>query len=372
MGPGFFRLLLATVVVIFHYSSFSLGHTAVYLFFVLSGYWVSQMWERKYSHTRNPWLTFAISRAWRLAPVFLLCSALACALILLPDSLLPRAAATHNVTHDGVFWAVLPSVILLGYNSSWFAPLLPAWSLDIELQYYLVTPLLLFALRRKPATVLLLTIAAGAAFTALYGRPTLATYIPCFMAGMLAARYPMLVSSPRYVVASVAATLAVIATPLLVPALRSLLLGGINPGPLYQYNEILNVLVTLTCLPFALSTVRNRSGKIDLLMADLSYSVYLFHWIPHQLVALFLPGLAVAPRLDRAITLGVVIAFTYAVSVLITLFVDRPANRARARFVHRRLIADGASHAPRTSTVAPPMMNLPGDALPGSLESAGR
>jgi peptidoglycan/LPS O-acetylase OafA/YrhL len=373
MGPGFFRLLLASVVVIFHYSGFALGHTAVYLFFVLSGYWVCQMWERKYAHTRNPWLTFVLSRAWRLAPVFLLCSALACAMVWLQIFLLPHTV--HAASRDGLFWAVLPSVILLGYNSSWFIPLLPAWSLDIEMQYYLVAPLLLAALKRKPIIVVFLTIAASVAFTVLHGHPTLAAYIPCFLAGMLAARYPTFASSKRYVIGSAVATIAVIATPLLVPELRSLLLGGAHPGPFYQYNELLNVVVTLTCLPFALSTVKNRSGKTDQLMADLSYSVYLFHWIPHQLVDQYWPGLAQEPRSDRALVLGVVIAATYVVSILITLFVDRPANRARARFVHRRLVADQATRAApasRAGTAAPPAMNLSGDILPGALESARR
>ncbi|WP_322042738.1 acyltransferase [Paraburkholderia sp. J67] len=369
MGPGLFRLLLASVVVIFHYSSLSLGHAAVYLFFVLSGYWVCQMWEHKYSRTRHPYLTFVLSRAWRIAPVFLLCSALACAMVWVQVSQLPHTAPAQSAPLDHVFWALLPSLVLLGYNSSWFTPLLPAWSLDIEMQYYLVAPLVLAALKRKPAIVFVLTLATGAVFSALHGHPTLATSIPCFVAGMYAARYPDLANGKRYVIASAAATVAVIATPLLIPELRSLLLGGTHPGPLYRYNELLNVIVTLTCLPFALGTVRNRSGKADQLMADLSYSLYLFHWIPHQLVALYLPGLAQAPRIERALGVCAVIAVTYALSILITLYVDRPANRARARFVRNRLITDRAA---RTGTSPSPVMGLPRDALAASLDSARR
>jgi peptidoglycan/LPS O-acetylase OafA/YrhL len=365
MGPGLFRLLLATVVVVFHYCSLSLGHAAVYLFFVLSGYWVRQMWERKYSHTRNPYLTFAISRAWRIAPVFLLCSALACVMVWLQI----RAETTHGTAPAGMLWALLPSAILLGYNSSWFTPLLPAWSLDIEMQYYLIAPLLLSMLRRRPATVFLLTTAAGAAFTTLHGHPTIATYLPWFMAGMLFAQFPTLASRKCYVIASAMATIIVIATPLLVPQWRSLILGGANPGPLYRYNELFNVIVTLSCLLFALSTVGNRSGKADRLMADLSYSVYLFHWIPHQLVNQFFPDLSKEPRLERALGLSAVFVVTYALSALITLAVDRPANRARARFVRNRLITDRTARAGTTST---PVMGLPRDALAASLESARR
>jgi len=368
MGPGLFRLLLATVVVIYHYSSFSLGHAAVYLFFVLSGYWVYQMWQRKYSRMRHPYLTFAISRAWRIAPVFLLCSALACAMVWVQFHLQPTAAAVPR----GAFWAVLPSVILLGYNSSWFAPLIPAWSLDIEMQYYLIAPLLLLALKQKPATVFILVAATGLAFTALHGHATLAAYIPCFMAGMLAARFPGRVNGKRLVNASLVATTLIIAAPLVVPAWRSVLLGGVDPGPLYRYNELFNVLVTLACLPFALGTVTQRSGKADQLMADLSFSVYLFHWIPHQLVNQYFPALAKEPRFDRALALCVIFAVTYALAALITLAVDRPANRARGRFLHARLGAAGGARAeparaPVMTPVATPVLDLTHDALAASL-----
>lgn len=365
MGPGLFRLLLATVVVIFHYSSFSLGHAAVYLFFVLSGYWVYQMWERKYAHTRNPYLTFAISRVWRIAPVFLLCSALACAMVWLQI----RLETTHGTAPSGMFWAMLPSAILLGYNSTWFTPLIPAWSLDIEVQFYLVAPLLLVMLKYKPATVFLLLAAAGAAFTTLYGHPTLAAYVPCFMVGMLAAQFPALASRRRFVNASLAATIALIATPLIVPAWRSLLLGSGDPGPLYRYNELFNVIVTLACLPFALSTVNNRSGKADQLMADLSFSVYLFHWIPHELVNQYFPALAKEPHLERAVWLCVIFVVTYALSVLITLAVDRPANRARARFVRNRLVAERAA---RACTRPTPVIDLSHEVLATSLEPPRR
>lgn len=365
MGPGLFRLLLATVVVVYHYSNISLGHAAVYLFFVLSGYWFYQMWEHKYAKTRNPYLTFAISRAWRIAPVFLLCSALACAMVWLQIHL----ETTHGTPPPGMFWAMLPSAILLGYNSSWFTPLVPAWSLDIEMQFYLVAPLLLIMLKRKPATAFLLLAAAGAAFTTLHRHLTLAAYVPCFMAGMLAAHFPALAKRRRFVIASIVATCVVIATPLVVPAWRSVLLAGANPGPLYRYNELFNVLVTLACLPFALSTVGNPSGKADQLMADLSFSVYLFHWIPHELVHQYLPALANEPRLERAPGLAVVFIVTYALSVLITLAVDRPTQRARARFVRNRVVGERGARAETSPT---PVIDLSHEALATSLEPARR
>src|ERR1700736_4048071 len=76
MGPGFFRLFLSFVVVCHHSFPFRLGAWGVYVFFILSGFWISRMWRQRYAQTHHPLLTFMISRWWRLAPVFLICTAL--------------------------------------------------------------------------------------------------------------------------------------------------------------------------------------------------------------------------------------------------------------------------------------------------------
>ena len=57
--PGLVRFVLATLVVLFHITKFIfIGHLAVFCFFVLSGYWVSLMYETKYSDTKQPILVF--------------------------------------------------------------------------------------------------------------------------------------------------------------------------------------------------------------------------------------------------------------------------------------------------------------------------
>jgi peptidoglycan/LPS O-acetylase OafA/YrhL len=299
MGPGLFRLLLASVVVVYHYSSLSLGHTAVYLFFVLSGYWVYRMWQDKYCRTRNPYLTFVVSRAWRLAPVFLLCSALACAIFQLLPLLIPPAIYFPPARLN---WGMVSSVILLGYDTSPFRPLLPAWSLDIEMQFYLIAPLVLVAMRSRPVAAIPVVIGL-CAVAMLSEQLPLASYLPYFMIGMLAAQYPTFVFNKRYMIASLIAVSFLLATFLLVPGLRSALIVGTHVGPFAKYNEALNVVVAVVSVPFVLSTVKNASGTFDKLMADLSYSVYLFHWIPDLIVERYFPELATKTYAVRAISL---------------------------------------------------------------------
>ena len=76
-GPGAFRLILASLVFVHHTSRLAIGPAAVYLFFCLSGFWIYRMWNGRYSKTVNPYLTYLISRLWRLLPTFLLVSGLA-------------------------------------------------------------------------------------------------------------------------------------------------------------------------------------------------------------------------------------------------------------------------------------------------------
>jgi peptidoglycan/LPS O-acetylase OafA/YrhL len=76
IGSGLFRLFLASLVVLHHSFPLRLGAWAVYAFFILSGFWICQMWFRKYSQTRTPFLTFLVSRWWRLAPVYMVCTGL--------------------------------------------------------------------------------------------------------------------------------------------------------------------------------------------------------------------------------------------------------------------------------------------------------
>lgn len=74
--PGAFRLLLATIVVQHHYGSYALGTMAVLIFFMLSGYRIYQMYDRKYSQATSTYLTFIVSRVWRLLPIFYLANLL--------------------------------------------------------------------------------------------------------------------------------------------------------------------------------------------------------------------------------------------------------------------------------------------------------
>src|SRR5678815_5577437 len=52
LPAGAFRFLLATIVLANHSSRIYLGSMAVFIFFVLSGFWITRMWREKYSRLK--------------------------------------------------------------------------------------------------------------------------------------------------------------------------------------------------------------------------------------------------------------------------------------------------------------------------------
>jgi peptidoglycan/LPS O-acetylase OafA/YrhL len=334
MAPGAFRFLLATVVVIFHYSSFGVGHAPVYLFFSLSGYWVYVMWQNKYEATRDPYVTFVISRIWRLGPVFLPCSLTALAIaVILPRILPPQVAFASP---DAL--ALLSSFTIFGYNVAGGTPLVPAWSLDIEMQFYLVAPLIIVLLQKRPLLVLGICMATGIVSIVMFADRAFMSYLPWFLSGILVARYPAARPGRSVAVWSGALTLLVIAVFACVPVLRPVLFGGAHRTALYvTYNSILNVGLAAIALPFAFSTPATRSGSFDRFLSDASYSLYLVHWLPLLFVSHYATHLMSGPSLTtRALVTAPLIGISYALSAVITRYVDRPCSRVRERFAKLR------------------------------------
>jgi len=68
MSPDLFRNVLAMTVFAHHLTRFSIGNMAVYIFFVLSGYWIARMWVGRYAKSERPFSTFYLSRSLRLIP----------------------------------------------------------------------------------------------------------------------------------------------------------------------------------------------------------------------------------------------------------------------------------------------------------------
>jgi len=328
-GPGLFRLFLALLVFMQHISRFSVGSYAVYVFFCLSGFWIYKMYVGRYAFTRRPYFTYMVSRAWRLLPTFLLISLLA--LLYIFAERLPefnwQSWSGPNKAHF-----ILSNLFILGYNSLQQKLLVPAWSLDIEMQFYLVAPLIVLLLaRRRVSPVWAILMAAAISLTCflLGNQVELGSYLVFFVIGMAAASADWRPSSGQ-AFASLG-VIALLTAGCLVSPWRGILLVGAHPGPLAVFSPRANVILALLTVPYAIYTTGQKGFRADGMFADLSYVVYLFHWIATMWIYEH-PG-----RLAYRITsLGVACGLVLGFSFIIWKFYDHPINRMRSRWVSGR------------------------------------
>jgi peptidoglycan/LPS O-acetylase OafA/YrhL len=339
-GPGALRLLLALVVVVHHVSRVALGTAAVYVFFVLSGFWIWRMWQSKYSRARAPYATFMVSRVWRLLPVFLVVSGVTLVSGLHMQSGLQEyltTASPAEIDHFG-----FSSLLILGYSSLSFTPVGPAWSLDIELQFYLLAPVFIYLLARWPVALLGAAVALAVSLAAGGFDRSLPIYLIFFLIGMRICQTGWQPTGRTVTVASGVAVVLVVAASVM-PQLRPMLLGGAHPGAMHeQWSPFFNLAMAALVLPYAIATTTRSGGAHDGLFADMAYVVYLLHWVMAVALADLVSGLSTAQRL--AVTALWFVAML-AASYLVWRFVDQPFNRLRMGFVRGRMAGERSSSA---------------------------
>lgn len=327
MPPGAFRLFLALLVVLNHSTRVDFGYMAVFLFFILSGFWITRMWREKYSHLESPYTSFIMSRIWRLWPMFLIANVLAIAIYFSLTGSLDMSAAS---VPSNIF--VLGLASFLGNG----ARLGQAWSLDIEVQFYLIAPVVIW-LAARPISAVYIALAV-LAFIGSVGmffllpattvNHSVFSFLGFFLIGIFAAGYDKPVSKMMVTVATLFG-LAVIAAFLAHPELRYIILGGRHPQPIFAYNWPLSAALALIFAPYVMATTLKPSPQSDRDMGDLSYIVYLVHM---PILSIYVFYFGQLPVIERVPHLTVTLAVIAGVSLALLRFVDRPLEVARARF----------------------------------------
>lgn len=284
LPPGAFRLVLASAVVVSHASRFDIGRLAVLLFFYLSGYWVSRIYKSEFAGRR--WLMFYLGRWLRIAPLYLIVMLAAAWLRGLPLS-------WENFT-------------LIGVNTTGRDPTGVSWSLDIELQFYLMVPLLFMTPWPRAVILPALTLltAAGWWLHAQLGVATALMYLPVFALGAVNAetrwrpeRRTALLSLAGFVLCTAAIAA--------VPATAGFL-DKTRPHPFDQ--DWFSMLWMLPLVPYVAASLAEKSSPFDRDVGNWSYPLYLVHY---PLIALFVAhghtkwiGVALAPAVALALFYG--------------------------------------------------------------------
>ena len=320
-GPGFFRITLALLVFVDHATRIELGTAAVYIFFELSGYWICRMWLDRYSRTRSSYLTYLISRFWRLLPVFMLASIIAWTLLAWGQQTNICPLSVHQL---------LSNILIFGYHSLPCQVNVPAWSLDVEMQFYLIAPLAILLAKRNPLLILTISVVISAFAVQLGDSFTMAPYFAFFSIGVVAGSTGWQPSA-RLAKISLSTTILLFSICVLSPV-RDIILGGAHPqGIFYQYNGKVEIIIAFLIAPWAIFTTKQRSSRFDRMLGDLSYVFYLIHF---PILVVMNTGIgSYALRLEK---IGVALVMIGTVSVAIWLFFDRPINRRRAIWVSHR------------------------------------
>ena len=267
------------------YTVTSFGHDAVMVFFVLSGALISRSVIRAGASARWSWLEYATARASRLYVVllpglFLTLVWDVAGLTLFPDHPVYTGRPT-GAWHD--FFDVRAQLGLETFagNALFLQEILvpsfgsnaPLWSLSFEFWYYVLFPMLLWAVLPGSTLARLLCMVGAVAVGVLVGFTVLA-YFPLWLAGFALWFLPSSRVVHEYPRAALAGALAVFTATLLachsvlgfLPLVsRDYLIGG-------TFVAVLHVILHLRGEPTG-----GRASRAATLLAGQSYTLYVVH-----------------------------------------------------------------------------------------------
>lgn len=312
---GMYRFLLALAVLIAHTDfapqSFGLGTAAVVSFFILSGYVMTLLVERYYASPDRV-LLFYLDRAARIFPQFLLY--LSIAILLVSQHGIGFGFAASCSPGDAVLNALalpLSWSQQLGLHCQYIPQ---AWSIGLELSFYLLVPWLLWWVRLIRWATALSFVTFGAALlgivdTDAYAYRTLPGTLFMFLVGMSFAR-PVLLGRwfPHLVWGGALVSLAV------------LFARGVT-GNFVGTDVLIGLLVGV---PLVGLVQHWRSNELDALLGDLSYGIFL----NHLLVMNVLQQIA-GIRIDSHAALGMLIVISMAASLLTYRLIEWPVLNLR-------------------------------------------
>ena len=347
---GILRILLALAVVSTHSSPVlglkSVGGlTAVQSFYVISGFYMGLVLNTKYNYAGS-YRPFLVQRFLRLYPLYafiLVLSILFCVLVGLCRGETVQAGVdwTRYSTHLSPLawlWLTIPQVTLLGQDAIMFTGLNPttagtlhpvfvanfqrtavpsfgflfvpqAWSLSLELMFYILAPMLCRWRVRNQLAVVLASVALRIVIYKVFKLnydPWSYRFFPCelalFTTGSLLyqayARFHARLTN-QWVLAGV-----------LIALIAFMLSYEFLPlrGKMYCYFALL-------CVGIPCSFALTKNNKLDRFVAELSYPLYLSHMLVIGMVGVFFPHLPTVWQGTVVAVLSILMAWLLCISL---------------------------------------------------------
>jgi len=313
------------------------GYLGVDAFFILSGYVLTYVYAGKLANVGD---YFGFLRA-RLARIYPLHLATLCVLALMVVAL-PDFADRYPIPDERWGFGPFLASLFLVQNWGYFLPTswnTPAWSLSAEWFAYLIFPLFLFATQwsRSKITPLVL---AGSLFLALYAAFTLKG-----MSSLLAGGVPgMLRMTCEFAAGCLLCRAVANGLPRLPPvadiAALALLLIAVMAGEAFTFLALPAVALLVLLAVQQSPTARLLSKAPIVFLGEISYSIYLIHWILIQGSQWFLSGRLAGTSWQVIWNIGLVLV-CIGISTLSYRWIEQPARawgRTKIRQVDKGLV----------------------------------
>lgn len=314
------RAIAVLAVIAFHFGYLPNGYLGVDVFFVISGYLITNIIYSQSRENRFSLKQFYIRRVRRIIPLILFINIIALIiglLVMLPDDLenLAQSVIATNFFSNNILQAVTTKNYWDTANE--FKPLMHTWSLGIEEQFYLLYPLIFILMRAsKPslliAALLALTIASLVLLFAPYGAHQKFYLLPFRLFELSAGGLLALYARGR-------------ALPQTLPTVGILLLAGIlflAPATHGPIKICLTVLATLLILTPTNSYNGWHSiilqNKLAITIGKISFSLYMWHQVVLAFTRYFI--LQDISALHSALILIIIVTLSF----ITYYFVERP------------------------------------------------
>lgn len=96
------------------------------------------------------------------------------------------------------------------------------------------------------------------------------------------------------------------------------------------YNRYLNELLPFLLIPLISNSVKNKSSKLDRVLGDISFVIYLCHWVLLMPYSDLVEGMSIKQRLPYS---AIYIVATITLSYLFYLLYDKPIDKLRRKWV---------------------------------------
>ncbi|MCX2974686.1 acyltransferase [Halieaceae bacterium IMCC8485] len=327
---GSFRYLLALLVTLSHLWSSMAGWSgvaAVFGFYVISGYLMTSVINRIYGFTLPGLGRYALNRFLRIFPTYWIVLLLALCIV----AAIPREAFLTNyklsMPLSVTDW--LANVFIIGLLDGPYKVLVPpAWTLDIEIFFYVLMGL---GLSRSRSVVLIWF--GGSLLYTLWLLFNGAEFVDRY-ASYAAASLPFSAGAMVYMYRSALARF--LCLPL--PISAGLFLLGLIASRLGWLGDplVAGFYIILICTVLLLISLNNLEArsfshgwrKMDRLLGDLAYPIFLCHW---QVAAVVLYFFWSGEKPDGGGLWLSSIVFIHAVAFAVYLGVDKRVNLVRDR-----------------------------------------